>query len=241
MEPASKQTVALVSGGVRGLGLATARLLAESGMQVHITYCSSSDRAAKLEAEFPGRVHQVDLVQPDGAVRLTEQIQTMDGRLDAVVHSVGKYGTGGASDAVLLARMWQSNVVTTMNVADATRGSIEASAGSMVFFGCAGLAGLGPRKNSAAYAAAKSALLVLTKSLATELAPSGARVNMISPGLIPHDAAHAGTLEPELLAKIPMGRPGLPNEVAAAAAFLTSNAASYITGADIPVSGGWMI
>ena len=241
MESAPLQSVALVTGGIRGLGLATARLLAAQGKQVHITYRESGERAAKRQPEFPGRIHQVDLAEPAEAARLVQVVWQQDGRLDSLVHAVGGYDTGQASDAELLTAMWQSNVMTAMHMAAAARAAIESSQGAMVFFGCAGLEGHGPRQDSAAYAAAKSALLVLVKSLAVELALSGARANMISPGLIPHDAAHAGTLSEELLAKIPMGRVGRPEEVAAMAAFLISGQSAYTTGANIPVSGGWMI
>jgi len=241
MESAPLQPVVLVTGGIRGLGLATARLLSAQGMQVHITYRESGDRAANLEMEFSGRIHQVDLAVPSEAERLVQAVVQQDGGLDSVVHAVGNYDTGHASDAELLVAMWQSNVMTAMHVAEAARAAIELRKGAMVFFGCAGLEGHGPRQDSAAYAAAKSALLVLVKSLAVELALSGARANMISPGLIPHDAAHAGTLSEELLAKIPMGRVGSPEEVAAVASFLISDQSVYTTGANIPVSGGWMI
>lgn len=241
MEPAPLKSVALVTGGIRGLGLATARLLAAQGQLVHITYFESGDRAAKLEAEFPGRIHQVDLNDPAQATGLVQAVLQRDARLDSLVHAVGDYDTGQATSAELLSAMWQSNVMTAMHMAAAARQAIESTKGAMVFFGCAGLEGHGPRLDSAAYAAAKSALLVLVKSLATELALSGSRVNMISPGLIPHDAAHADTLSAELLAKIPMGRAGGPDEIAAMAAFLTSDQSAYTTGANIPVSGGWMI
>ena len=241
MESAPLPTVALVTGGIRGLGLATARLLAAQGQLVHITYHRSDGRAAKLEAEFPGRIHQADLEDQPQSEALVQAILERDGRLDSLVHAVGNYDTGQATGAALLTAMWRSNAMTAMHVAAAARGAIESSQGAMVFFGCAGLEGHGPRLDSAAYAAAKSALLVLVKSLAVELALSGARANMISPGLIPHDAAHEDAMSEELLAQIPMGRPGSPAEVAAAAAFLTSDQSSYTTGANLPVSGGWMI
>ena len=233
--------VSVVTGGVRGIGLAVARALRDRGDVVHITFRSSRERAGSLESEFPGRIHQVDFGSEQQTSDLFAQVGSMDMRIDHVIHAVGDYETGSASTADVVARMWQSNVQTAMHVASAACPELRKSKGSLVLFGCAGLAGLGPRRDSAAYAAAKSALVVLMKSLATEQAPFGARVNMISPGLIPHDAAHAGTLAPELLAKIPMGRPGTPEEVAAAALWLTSGESSYTTGADIPVSGGWML
>ena len=236
-----QRKVSLVTCGVRGLGLAVARALADRGDIVHITYRGSHDRASALEAEFSGRVHLVDLSDANATSMLIETIAEQSGRLDNIVHAVGDYETGTASSAETLVKMWQSNVQTAMNVADSGLGMLREAQGAFVFFGCAGLAGLGPRRASAAYAASKSALVVLMRSLALEEAAFGVRVNMISPGLIPHDAAHKGTLDPDLIAKIPMGRVGTPEEVASAALWLTSDGSLYTTGADIPVAGGWML
>lgn len=234
------ERVALVAGGVRGLGLAAARGLLERGQRVHVTWRSSEERAAELEAEFPGRVHRVDLENRSATEALVGKIIEGDGRLDHVVSAVGAYQSGALAGADL-DFMWRSNVVTAMNLAGAVRGSLRESRGALVLFGCAGLAGLRARKDCAAYAAAKSALLVLVRSMAVEEAPFGVRVNMVSPGLIPHDAAHGETLDAELQARIPSGRPGTLEEIAAAVLHLTSEAAAHTTGCDLPVAGGWML
>jgi 3-oxoacyl-[acyl-carrier protein] reductase len=110
-----------------------------------------------------------------------------------------------------------------------------------VFFGTSGLAGLRARRSTAPYAAAKSALFVLVKSWALEEAPHGVTVNLVSPGHVPHEGAHPDTLDPERLAKIPLGRPGSPDDVARAVAFLCSDDARYTTGTELLVSGGWML
>jgi NAD(P)-dependent dehydrogenase (short-subunit alcohol dehydrogenase family) len=109
----------------------------------------------------------------------------------------------------------------------------------MLFFGTAGLAGLGARAKTAAYGAAKSALLVLVRSLAKEEAPHGVRVNMISPGIVPHDGAHASTLDEDLQARIPLGRAGTPEEIAEGVHFLTT--ARQVTGQDLGIDGGWLL
>jgi len=101
------------------------------------------------------------------------------------------------------------------------------------------LDGLRARTQTAAYAAAKSALLVLVRSLAKEEAEHGVRVNMISPGIIPHEAAHSSTLNPQLQAKIPLGRPGTPSEIAAGVHFLTIS--RQVTGQDLGIDGGWLL
>ena len=82
-------------------------------------------------------------------------------------------------------------------------------------------------------------LLVFVRSLAKEEASHGVRVNMISPGVVPHDAAHSSTLDPELQAKIPLGRPGTPSEIAAGVHFLTTS--RQVTGQDLGIDGGWLL
>ena len=104
-----------------------------------------------------------------------------------------------------------------------------------------GLEGLRARKTTAAYAAAKTALLVLARSWALEEAPHGVTVNLVSPGHVPHADAHPDTLDQARLASIPMGRPGRPEDLARAIAFLCSEAASYTTGTDLLVTGGYLL
>ena len=92
------------------------------------------------------------------------------------------------------------------------------------------------RKRIAAYASAKTALLVLARSWALAEGSHGVRVNMISPGFIPHPHADSSTFRSQA---IPLGRPGTAEEVAEAANWLTSEDASYVTGVNLEVAGGW--
>jgi NAD(P)-dependent dehydrogenase (short-subunit alcohol dehydrogenase family) len=234
--------VTLVTGGIRGIGLAVARRLAARGDRVHLAYRSSSSLAAGLGSEFPA-VHRADLTREEEWTRLVAAVLARDGRLDHVVHAVGEYVTGplAASTPADLRRMLASNVESAFLALGECRSALRASRGSAVFFGCAGLEGSRARRRTAVYGAAKSALLVLVRSAALEEAPHGVRINAISPGTIPHDHASADTRDPEHWRKIPLGRPGRPDEVAAAAAWLTSSEASYVTGANLEVAGGWML
>ena len=235
--------VSLVTGSVRGLGLAVARALAARGDRTHVVWRGSGDLAAEREAEFPGRVHAADLARPGAARALVSEVLEQDGRLDHVVHAVGAY-TSDPLEATSFEdwrSMLESNLETSIHLGDAVRQALRDSRGTLVFFGCAGLDGLGARHTAAAYCAAKSALLVYARSLALEEAPHGVRVNMISPGLVPHEHAHEETSEPARLAGIPMGRPGRPEEIAEAALWLSSGRSSYTVGADLPVSGGWLL
>jgi 3-oxoacyl-[acyl-carrier protein] reductase len=235
--------VSLVTGSARGLGLACARALARRGDRVHVVWRSSSARADALEEAFPGRVHRADLAQPDAARALVAAVTERDGRLDHVVHAVGEYESGPLAglDPDVLRRLWSSNVESALHVTSAARAALRAHGGSLVLFGAAGLAGHRARREAAAYTATKSALLVLARSLAVEEAPFGVRVNVVSPGLVPHDGAHPETHDAGRQSAIPLGRAGRPEEVADVVAWLCSDASSYVTGQDLAVAGGWML
>ena len=235
-----------MTGSARGLGLAAAQRLSEAGLRVHVVWRSSEEQAASLEERFPGRVHRADLSEDGACAALIESVLAIDGAVSHLVHAVGDYEEGSLSkmSTAQLRALFQSNVFTAMEMADAARGALRVAArgegdASMLFFGTAGLAGLGARTKTPAYAAAKSALAVLMRSLAREEAEHGVRVNMISPGLIPHAGAHPSTLDPSLHAKIPLGHAGTPSDVADGVHFLTH--ARHITGQDLGIDGGWLL
>ncbi|MEZ5978412.1 MAG: SDR family oxidoreductase [Planctomycetota bacterium] len=239
---ASKK-VALVTGSTRGLGLAVARRLAADGWRVHVVWRSGDSAPQELARDFGERVHRADLVEAGSGAALVARVLDIDGRLDGLVHAVGDYHEGdlATTGRDRLEHLLANNVATAIEVLDAAREHLRDARGAAVLFGVAGLAGLRARKECAAYAAAKSALLVLARSWAVEEARHGVRVNVVSPGIVPHDGAHPATLDRELHARIPQGRPGRPEEVAATAAWLLSAEASHVTGADVPVAGGWML
>lgn len=235
------ERIALVTGGVRGLGLAVARRLAAAGDRVHLVYRSSAELAREREVEFGGRVHRADLTDEVAVTGLFRELQEREGRLDVLVHAVGEYTTGSLVETTVAdwRRMFASNLESTILVTDAARPLLRASRGVWLGFGVAGLDGLRARKRTAAYAAAKSALLVYARSLAREEAPFGVRANLISPGVVPHAHAADDARDPRVLASIPFGRAGTPEEVAEAAHYLCSPAASYVTGVDFAVAGGF--
>ncbi|MBK7874872.1 MAG: SDR family oxidoreductase [Planctomycetes bacterium] len=239
----STPPVSLVTGSARGLGLAVARALLRRGDRVHVVWRSSRALVANLEREFEGRVHQADLEDPAAAHALVERVTATDGRLDHLVHAVGEYVSGPleGARAADLRRMLASNVETAFHVFDAARPALRRARGDAVFFGCAGLDTLRARRETALYTAAKNALFVLARSWALEEAPHGVRVNLVSPGVVPHEHAAADTLDAERLARIPLGRAGTPDDVAHAVLFLASPAAAHVTGVDLAVTGGWLL
>jgi 3-oxoacyl-[acyl-carrier protein] reductase len=239
----SATPVSLVTGSARGLGLAVARRLAARGDRVHVVWRTAGESERALREEFGARAHRADLEDPAQVERLLSEVRSTEGRLDHLVHAVGEFVSAPLSetDAADLRRMLASNTESAFLVFGGARELLRGSRGSAVFFGCSGLAGMRARRRTAAYAAAKTALLVLVRGWALEEAPHGVRVNMISPGHVPHEHAHPDTLDQERLAAIPLGRPGTPEDVAEAVAWLASEQAAYTSGTDLLVAGGWML
>jgi len=243
MTTSSHSRVSLVTGSARGLGLAVARAFRARGDHVHVTWRSEGATARDLAEEFGARAHRADLLDPAAPSELVSAVLARDGRLDHVVHAVGEYVSGPleSCSAADLGRMLASNVTSAFHLFGAVRPALREARGRAVFFGTSGLAGFRARRTTAAYAAAKSALLVLVRGWALEEAPHGVTVNLVSPGHVPHAHAHADTLDEERLAQIPLGRPGTPEDVARAVSFLCSDEAAYTTGTELLVSGGWFL
>ena len=231
----------MVTGSVRGIGLAVARQFQERGDRVFITWRDSESLAEALESEFPKRVLRADFLDRKATGELVASLVEREGRLDHVVHCVGEYiskplAETSADEAL---RMWQSNAQTSLHLFEAARAALRDSHGTAVFLGCAGLEGLGARKQVAAYVAAKSALCVLVRSWALEEGPHGVRVNLVSPGIIPHEHAAPDSHDAKLHSAIPLGAPGTAEDIAQACVWLSSDLAKHVTGANLPVTGGW--
>ncbi|MBM3975940.1 MAG: SDR family oxidoreductase [Planctomycetes bacterium] len=240
---ADRRRIALVTGGVRGIGLACARELAGRGDEVWIGWRSSTERAAALRAEFGERLLRADLAREEQAAGLAAELERRRGGLDVWVHAVGDFESGPleATDAAALQRLFDSNVSSFHTAWRALAPLLRARRGRVLAFACPGLAGLRPRRQAAAYAAVKSALCVLVRSLAVEEAARGVTLHLLSPGVVPHDAAHPDTLATELQQAIPQGRVATPEEIARCAAWLVSDEARHATGGELVVSGAWQL
>lgn len=238
--------VALVTGGSRGIGRAICCEFARRGALVYVNYSSRSDAAeesVKLCKELGGDALLLpfDVANSEGVDAAINEIKDRSGKLDILVNNAGITRDG------LLIRMkdddWQSVISTNLSGAfycarAAARLMMKSRSGRIV--NMASVVGQTGNAGQAAYVAAKAGLIGLTKSLAKELASREITVNAVAPGFISTDMTEKlpEDLKEAHKKNIPLGRFGTPEDIAAAVAFLASDAANYVTGQILAVNGG---
>ena len=242
------ERVALITGGARGIGREIGLKLAARGWSVAIAYRSNADAAADTRGAIEARGSaalsvKADVAHADQCAALVDAVNGWRGRIDALVHAAGPYHRVPILDEspdgwrALMASNLDSLFYLSRLVA---RGMIERRWGRIVAFGIANADRLQAQPRLTAYYLAKVGVVGLVRSLAKELAPHHVTVNAISPGFI-----DTGSMTPAertaRVAEIPAGYVGVPGDAAYAALYLISGEAAYVTGANIPVSGGWGI
>ncbi len=242
--------VAFVTGGGSGMGRETARLLAEVGARV--TVCDRDGDAARETVEIveeaggTARVEEADVSDSGAVNRAVAAAADAFGPIDALVNIAGIYRIAAVEDIADedWARMFAVHVDGTFYTCRAVLpGMIAARSGAIV--NMSSLHAVRGQANAAHYAAAKGAIIGLTKSIAREKGPFGIRANAVAPGPI-DTPLWRGAVPPDeidaVMAKrsevIPMGRLGAPAEVAQTIVHLLSPAASYITGQVVTIDGG---
>lgn len=238
--------VAIVTGSSRGIGRGVALALAAAGSDV-VLAARNPDDLASVQEEIGELGRRSVAVEADlsrqGAIEglVTAGLDAF-GRIDTVVNNVGGTTPAVISDLTReqFERAISFNVTTAFDLTKAAMPSLLVSPNASVI-NISSAAGTQPIRGFVAYGTAKAAMNAMTKNLAQDLAPK-VRVNAIAPGLIETSASAPFLAIPEYgdnaIAAIPMRRFGQPGDVAGAAVFLASPAASYVTGVILPVNGG---
>lgn len=233
--------VAVVTGAARGIGDAIARALLEVGARVVVL-----DKIRPPEPRPGTRYVDADVSDPASVAAAFATVDANEGRVDVLVNNAGIQRVGLTGQ--LSFEDWSAVIGTHLTgtflcssqavprmVARGEGGAIVSIASTA---GLVGIPGRGP------YCAAKAGIIGLTRAMALELAPAGIRVNAVAPGytrteLIQQALDDGSQREEWMLDRIPLGRLGTPDEIAAVVRFLASGEADYVTGQTIVVDGGW--
>jgi NAD(P)-dependent dehydrogenase (short-subunit alcohol dehydrogenase family) len=245
--------VTVVTGGSRGIGAATAFRLAVAGHDLAISYLSEAAAAERVAWAVEKTGRRCLTVQADVAVeadveRLFDRVAAELGPVTGLVNNAGITTPAGRFVDLTTAdlrRVVDVNLIGSVLCARRAAREMATSrggGGGAIVNVSSGAATLGSPGEYVHYAAAKAAVDTLTIGLAQELAPEGIRVNAVAPGLVRTEIHARGARDPERVERnaprIPLGRPGEPDEIAAPIVWLLSPDASYTTGAILRVSGG---
>jgi 3-oxoacyl-[acyl-carrier protein] reductase len=239
--------VAIVTGASKGIGAGIAKLFAKSGASVVVNYATSNEAATALVAEIKSSGGKAVAIHADFSKtadirRLFEESRRAFGALDILVNNAGVFAFAPLQEATELEfhREFSTNVL----------GLITATQEAVKYFGPHGgsiinissIASVGYLRNSLIYAASKSAVDSITRVSSIELAPKKIRVNSLAPGsTLTEGIAALGMPQAAidaLVATIPFGRPGMPEDIARVALFLASDDSAWVTGERITASGG---
>jgi 3-oxoacyl-[acyl-carrier protein] reductase len=245
--------VAVVTGGGSGIGRATAIELARRGAAVVVNYRKSREGAEAVVRELraagcAAEAWACDVTREADVRAMVGRTETQFGRVDILVNNAGDLIQRRPLDEMsepLYREVMDVNVLSTLLCSQAAAELMRARRSGAIVNMSSVAAHNGGGPGAFVYAASKAAIIAMTKGMARELAPSGIRVNCVSPGLIGDTAFHARFTPPDMFAaaekNVPLGRAGTPEEVARVIAFLASDDASYLVGETIEINGGMLM
>ena len=234
---------ALVTGGNGGIGLGMARGLAAAGAQIVLTGRDEAKGAEAVASIAGSRFIAADITDEASARALLAQV----GKLDILVNNAGT-SIRGAPEGLSLAdwhTVMDTNLTSTFVCSQAAHPAMKAAGGGKII-NIGSMMSIFGAPYAAPYAASKGAVVQLTKALATAWAPDGIQVNAVLPGWIDTALTRRARdqvpgLNERVLARTPAGRWGEPQDMAGIAVFLASSASDFVTGAAIPVDGGYSV
>jgi 3-oxoacyl-[acyl-carrier protein] reductase len=241
----SDERIAIVTGSGKGIGRGIARRLAAEGIAVVVNYqkdtAAAQETLTQVQAFAPRSiVVQADVATPEGAKHLIDTTLTAFGRIDILVNNAGPFLVKSIFDTEIdeWRRILDGNLSSAFYCIKFALPTLRAyKRGTIVNLGSLNAETARGAPTTAAYNAAKTGLVVLTKSVARSEARYGIRCNLVSPGFI-ETYATSETDRRELPSLVPLGSLGTPEDIAEAIAFLVSDKARYITGAVLNVHGG---
>ena len=248
MQLSLSSKVALITGGSRGIGAATVRMFVKAGAKVVFNYRSAKDQAEALVREVGGencRAVQADLSAASGGEELVSAATAAFGRLDILVANHGIWPAEDTAIDRMSDEQWHRTIAVNLDavfalIKHAVARMKKQGGGSIVLI--SSTSGQRGEAFHCDYSATKGALISMTKSLSTELAGDGIRVNCVAPGWVDTDMSAAALNDPvtrdKIFSTIPLGRVGTPEEIAAPILFLCTPQASFITGEVFNVNGG---
>jgi len=243
VEKTQLKSVAIVTGGSKGIGRAISIELAKNGYHVIVNYHSDDTAADELLGQIKdkgGSVEKIkfDVKDVEASEKAIKDIASRQNNIDVLVNNAGI--TSDELFVMMTAKKWDEVIDTTLNgffnvTRPVLQKMVKQKNGAIVSISSA--AGLMANKGQANYSAAKAGLIGASRTISAEVARLGIRVNVVAPGLIETDMLKDVPLK-DLKNMIPMARIGKPDEVAKVVKFLCSADASYITGQVISVNGG---